>query len=85
LFEYRDLGTVSLKGFAAPVQAYQVVRPSSVESRFEAFHSTALTPLVGRDEEIELLIRRWQHAKEGDGSVVLISGEPAIYSAETAN
>jgi hypothetical protein len=57
----------------------------AAESRFEAFHSTTLTPLIGRDEEIELLMRRWEQAKKGDGSVVLISGEPAIYSAETAN
>ena len=77
LFEYRDLGGIEVKGFAAPVQAYQVVRPSTVESRFEAMHATT-TPLVGRDEETDLLMRRWQHAKDGDGSVVLIAGEPGI-------
>jgi class 3 adenylate cyclase len=77
LFEYRNLGGIDVKGFAAPVQAYQVVRPSTVESRFEALHATT-TPLVGRDEEIDLLMRRWQHAKDGDGSVVLIAGEPGI-------
>ena len=67
LFEYEDLGAVELKGFAEPVQAWRVLRASGVASRFEAFHSTAaLTPLVGRDEEVELLLRRWQRAKSGE-------------------
>jgi class 3 adenylate cyclase len=77
LFEYHDLGGIEAKGFAAPVQAYQVVRPSMVESRFEALRA-ATTPLVGRDEEIDLLLRRWTQAKGGDGQVVLICGEPGI-------
>jgi hypothetical protein len=77
LFEYQDLGSIEVKGFAKPVHAYQVLRPSAVESRFEALHTTA-TPLVGRDEQIEILMRCWQQAKKGDGSVVLISGEPGI-------
>ena len=77
LFEYQDLGRIEVKGFDAPVQAYQVLRASSVESRFEALRTTT-TPLVGRDEEIELLMRRWERAKEGDGSVVLVCGEPGI-------
>jgi Mg-chelatase subunit ChlI len=59
------------------VRAGAALRPKSVESRFEALR-TATTPLVGRDEEIELLMRRWTQAKSGDGSVVLISGEPGI-------
>jgi class 3 adenylate cyclase/predicted ATPase len=78
LFEYRDLGAVEVKGIAAPVPAWQVVRPSEVASRFEALRGSALSPLVGRDEEIELLLRRWARAKAGDGQVVLISGEPGI-------
>jgi class 3 adenylate cyclase len=78
LFEYRDLGAVEVKGIAAPVPTWQVLRPSAVESRFEALHGTALTPLIGRDEEIDLLWRRWTRAKAGDGQVVLISGEPGI-------
>jgi class 3 adenylate cyclase/tetratricopeptide (TPR) repeat protein len=77
LFEYRDLGPIEVKGFKAAVHAHQVVRPSLVESRFEAMRTTA-TPLVGRDEEIEIFMRRWQRAKDGDGQVVLISGEPGI-------
>ncbi len=57
LFEYRDLGTVEVKGIARPVPAWQVLRPSVVASRFEALRGTALTPLIGRDEEIDLLLR----------------------------
>jgi len=83
LFEYRDLGTVALKGFAENVPAWQVLGASAIESRFEAMR-TAMTPLVGRDEEIDLLMRRWEQAKRGEGCVVLISGELAIYRPETA-
>ncbi len=78
LFEYRDLGSVEVKGIAAPVQAWQALRPSAVASRFEALRGSALSPLIGRDEEIELLMRRWERVKAGDGQVVLISGEPGI-------
>ena len=77
LFEYQDLGRIDVKGFDVPVQAYQILRASSVASRFEALRTTA-TPLVGRDEEFELLMRRWNRAKVGDGQVVLICGEPGI-------
>jgi len=78
LFEFRDLGAVAVKGLAAPVPAWQVLRPSVVASRFEALRGSALTRLVGRDEEIDLLLRRWARAKAGDGQVVLISGEPGL-------
>jgi class 3 adenylate cyclase len=84
LFDYRDLGTTAIKGFAENVPAWQVVGASAIESRFEAMR-TAMTPLVDRDEEIDLLMRRWERAKRGDGQVVLISGEPAIYRPETAS
>ena len=78
LFEYRDLGAVSLRGFAEPVPVWQVLRPSAVESRFEALRAGDLTPLVGREEELDLLLRRWQRATAGEGQVVLLSGEPGI-------
>jgi class 3 adenylate cyclase len=78
LFDYRDLGAVEVKGIADRVPAWQVLRPSAVESRFEALRGSALTALVGRDEEIDLLLRRWARAKAGEGQVVLISGEPGI-------
>jgi hypothetical protein len=77
LFEYRDLGTVALKGFAEKVPAGQVLGAGAAENRFEALRATT-TALVGRDEEIEILMRRWGQAKSGDGRVVLISGEPGI-------
>src|SRR6516225_5747638 len=78
LFEYRDLGEIELKGIAAPAPVWQVLGPSTIESRFEALRGSALTPLVGRDEEIDLLLRRWSRTKAGDGQVVLVSGEPGI-------
>src|SRR5262249_10946651 len=78
LFEYRDLGAVEVKGLAAPIAAWQVLRPSAVASRFEALRGSNLTRLVGRDEEIGLLMRRWRRAKAADGQFVLISGEPGL-------
>jgi predicted ATPase len=63
---------------AEPVRAWAALRESAVESRFEALHTTGLTALVGRDEEVELLLRRWKQAKKSEGRAVLISGEPGI-------
>jgi hypothetical protein len=80
LFECRDLGRVEMKGLAEPVQAWQVLRASAIESRFEALHSAALTPLVGREEELDLLLRRWRRATSGEGQVVLLSGDRASAS-----
>jgi class 3 adenylate cyclase/predicted ATPase len=77
LFAFADVGPQALAGFADPQPAWRVIGESGVLSRFEALRSGE-TPLVGRDEEIELLIRRWQQAKTGEGRVVLISGEPGI-------
>src|SRR5262249_16084769 len=71
-------GARDLKGVAEPVRAWVALRPSTVESRFEALHPSGLTALVGREEETELLLRRWPQAKRGDCQVVLISGEAAI-------
>jgi hypothetical protein len=78
LFEYRDLGEIELKGIARKVPAWQVLRESGVASRFEALRGSALSPLIGRDEEIDLLLRCWARAKIGEGQVVLTSGEPGI-------
>jgi class 3 adenylate cyclase/tetratricopeptide (TPR) repeat protein len=84
LFELQDLGPKDLKGIAAPVRAFAALRPSSVESHFKAFHASELTALVGRDEEIEVLLRRWEQAKLSEGCVVLISGEPGIGKSRIA-
>ena len=62
-FECRNLGPVALKGWAEPIPAWQVLGTTEVESRFEAQHKTRLAPPIGRDEEIEMLLRRWQHAR----------------------
>ena len=77
LFDLEDLGPQQLAGFAEPQRAWRVLGESGEVSRFEALRSGE-TPLVGRDEEIELLRRRWEQAKSGEGRVVLISGEPGI-------
>ena len=78
LFELGDLGPQDLKGVAGPTRAYAALRESSQESRFEALHAGGLTALVGREEESELLLRRWAKAKAGEGQVVLLSGEAGI-------
>jgi class 3 adenylate cyclase len=78
LFELEDLGARDLKGIAGPVRAWATLRPSGAESRFEALHASGLTELVGREEELELLLRRWSKAKVGEGQVVLLSGEAGI-------
>src|SRR5262249_57034811 len=70
-------GPQPLAGFAEPQPAWRVVGESGVVSRFEALRS-GITPLVGRDEELDFLLRRWQQAKSGAGRVVLVSGEPGI-------
>jgi class 3 adenylate cyclase len=78
LFELEGLGAKELKGISAPVRAFAALRPAAVESRFEAFHKSVLTDLVGREEELELLLRRWSKAKTGKGEVVFLSGEAGI-------
>jgi class 3 adenylate cyclase len=83
LFELQDLGAKEVKGIAEPVHAWAALRASAVESRFEALRA-ATTPLVGRDEDVALLMRRWEQAKAGDGQIVLISGEPGIGKSRIA-
>jgi class 3 adenylate cyclase len=78
LFELQHLGPQHLRGILGQVGAWAALRRASVESRFEAMHATGVTELVGREEELELLHRRWTRAKTGEGQVVLVSGEPGI-------
>jgi class 3 adenylate cyclase/predicted ATPase len=78
LFELEDLGPQELKGVTSAVRAWAALRPSSVESRFEALHASGVTELVGREEELELLLRRWSKARTSEGQVVMLSGEPGI-------
>ncbi|MFL5283388.1 MAG: AAA family ATPase [Rhodopila sp.] len=83
LFACQDLGTIALKGLPEPVPAWRVLSAGRAEGRFEALHGT-ITPLVGRDEEIELLLHRWAQAKAGNGKVVLISAEPGVGKSRLA-
>jgi class 3 adenylate cyclase/predicted ATPase len=78
LFELADLGPQNLKGVTELTRAFAALRESAQESRFEALHAHGLTALVGREEETELLLRRWARAKAGEGQVVLLSGEAGI-------
>jgi predicted ATPase len=78
LFQLEDLGAQDLKGIAGPIRAWAALRESSAEGRFEAFHASGLTDLVGREEELDLLLRRWPKAKTGEGQVVLLSGEAGL-------
>jgi class 3 adenylate cyclase/predicted ATPase len=78
LFELDDLGPQTLRGFAEPVAAWRVEGEGRAEGRFEALHGEHLTPLVGREHELGILLERWAWAKDGDGQVVLLSGEPGI-------
>jgi hypothetical protein len=78
LFECRELRVAAADGFPDPITAWQVTGQAHVVSRFEALRGPGLSPLVGRDEEIELLVRRWHRAAAGEGQVVLLSGEPGI-------
>jgi class 3 adenylate cyclase/predicted ATPase len=78
LFDLEDLGAKDLKGIAEPVRAWAALRASSVESRFDALHASGLTDFVGRQEELDLLSRRWSKTMNREGQVVLLCGEPGI-------
>ncbi len=78
LFELEDLGFPDLKGISGTERSWAVMRPSSAESRFDALHAGGLTELVGRQEELDLLMRRWSKVIAGEGQVVLLSGEAGI-------
>jgi hypothetical protein len=77
-FDYEDLGEQGLKGIAYPARAYRILGLSEAASRFEAAHQVGLTPLVGREQELGLLLERWRLAQDGEGQVVLLSGEPGL-------
>src|SRR4051812_35966248 len=83
LFDCQDLGPIALKGLPEPVPAWQVLSTGTAEGRFEALHGT-ITPLVGREEEMELLLRRWAQAKAGNGKAVLIAAEPGVGKSRLA-
>jgi len=78
LYDFTDLGLRSVKGIADPVRTWSVLQSLAVESRYEALHGAGITELTGRDDELNLLVKRWKKAQDGDGQVVLISGEPGI-------
>lgn len=84
IFEYHDLGRHDLKGFDQPVHAWQAVRESRVRSRFRALRAPALTPLVGRQRELQELVRCWQSVREGEGRAVLLSAEPGVGKSRLA-
>src|SRR5215471_11790820 len=83
-FDYRDIGPLTPKGWAEPVAVWEVLGVSGVESRFEAMHNAKLPPLFGREEEIDLLFRRWRHATQEEGRVVMLMGEPGIGKSHIA-
>ena len=78
LFAWEDLGEVEVRGLLGPVRAWRALGESGVESRFEALRSGGAAPMVGREEELELLLRRWRRAAAGEGQVVLLRGEAGI-------
>lgn len=83
LFDCRDLGAIQTDGDVSR-RCWQVIGEGVVESRFEALRTPALSPLVGRDEEIELLLRRWERAKTGEGQIALVAGEAGIGKSRLA-
>jgi class 3 adenylate cyclase/tetratricopeptide (TPR) repeat protein len=83
-FTYRDFGPVSLKGWAQAISVCQVIGARDVESRFAAMHESKVPPLFGREEEIQLLVRRWEQVRQGGGRVVLLTGEPGIGKSHIA-
>jgi class 3 adenylate cyclase/predicted ATPase/DNA-binding SARP family transcriptional activator len=84
MFDCHALGAYVLKDLPQQMEAWRVLGESAGISRFDARRAGALTPLVGRQEEIEVLQRRWDQAKTGEGRVVLLSGEPGIGKSRVA-
>jgi class 3 adenylate cyclase/predicted ATPase len=77
-FRCRDLGPQALNGLSEPMRAFEVLEEGPARSRLDVVTPTGLTPLVGRDQEVGLLLDRWERACEGHGQVVLLTGEPGI-------
>src|SRR2546426_5430740 len=84
-FACQSLGIPLLKGFAQPLEVYQVLSESTARSRLDVASSTGLTPLVGREQEVRLLLERWAQVKDGTGQVVLLSGEAGIGTTPPGN
>nr|WP_246669600.1 BTAD domain-containing putative transcriptional regulator [Bradyrhizobium sp. KBS0725] len=84
MFDCRALAAIEVNGLPQPVEVWQVHGETAGVSRFEARRSGVLAPLVGRQEEIDLLLRRWHQARDGEGRVVLLSGEPGIGKSRVA-
>lgn len=78
IFALEPLGTHCLKGITDPVTAFGVIGETTRESRFEARHASALTPIVGREREIDLMLERWEMARSGRGQMIVVSGEAGI-------
>ncbi|MFP6757532.1 MAG: adenylate/guanylate cyclase domain-containing protein, partial [Alphaproteobacteria bacterium] len=85
VFDFDDLGPHDLKGLSAPMTLYRARDERAADSRFEAMHPAGLTPFVGRDEEVGLLLGRWGAAKDGEGQVVLLEGEPGFGKSRITN
>jgi class 3 adenylate cyclase/predicted ATPase len=84
-FELSDWGEHELKGISEPVHAWQVIAMGTAASRFDAATFGFIMPMVGREQELGLLLDRWQQAQEGEGQVVLLSGEPGIGKSRVLN
>src|SRR5207245_53287 len=77
-FEFQDLGVQTLRGVAEPLTVYQILRESGATSRLDVAQPRGLTPLVGREQEVGILLERWNQVKDGQGHVVLLTGDAGI-------
>jgi TOMM system kinase/cyclase fusion protein len=77
-FLCRSLGTPALKGLSAPIEVYEILEPTGIETRFERAVASGLTPFVSREDEVGVLLERWEQAKALQGQVVMLRGEAGI-------